>query len=109
MADGLDVQPKLMNATMARELQTRAAKLGTSATSVDIVYVGFTPGHTSDNYWSIWSGSDKFHDGGPFHRPPAKGAMWDFEPPYPHGDSLQGFTSHRVEMTGTGGLTIPDY
>ncbi len=101
-------QPKLLNARMAQELRSRAASLPTSATIIDTVYVGYTPGHTADNWWSIWSGSDKFHDGGPYHRPPVQGGMWDFEPPYPHGDSLQGFTPHRVEMTGTGGLTIPD-
>jgi FlgD Ig-like domain len=102
-------QPKLMNAKIAGDLQSRASQLGASSTTVDTVFVGFTPGHTADNYWSIWSGSDKFHDGGPYHRPPARGGMWDFEGPYPHGDSLMGFTPHRVEMTGTGGLTIPDY
>jgi len=110
VSDDMDLQPKLQNARMAQELQTRAASLATSATDVDTNYVGFTPGKSASNYWSIWSGTDKFHDGGPYHRPFAgQGGMWDFEGPYPSGDSLQGWTPVRNQMSGTGGLTIPDY
>jgi FlgD Ig-like domain len=108
-SDESDVQPVLMNSGMARELQTRTASLSTSATTHDTVYVGYTPGHSSHNWWSIWSGTDKFHDGGPYRRPPAQGGMWDFEGPYPQGDSLQGWHPVRNQMSGTGGLTIPDH
>jgi len=110
---GDNMGPKLMNAAMAKDLQSRALRLGSSATSVDTTYVGFTPGHkTATNYWSIWSGNDKFSaPTGPYHRPPGKGGMWDFDGPYTDvsGDSLQGWWSIRVQMSGTGGLTIPDY
>ena len=112
--DGVEnLSPRLMNGSMAKELRSRASRLGSSATTVDTTFVGFTPGHsTANNYWSIWSGSDKFSvPTGPYHRPPAKGAMWDFEGPYTdvHGDSLQGWWSYRNQMTGTGGLTIDDH
>jgi len=110
--EGENLSPKLMNSSLAKELQSRAARLGSSATSLDTTYVGYTPGHGADNYWSIWSGSDKFSvPTGPYRRPPARGALWDFEPPYAdvHGDSLQGWWSFRNQMTGTGGLTIPDH
>ena len=86
--------PILMNARMAKELQSRATRLGVSASTADTVYVGYTPGkfNATNNYWSIWAGSDKFAvPAGPYYRPPAQGAMWDFEGPYLHGDSLQGW------------------
>ncbi len=105
----VDAQPVLMNAGMARELQSRSTSLATAANVIDTVYVGYTPGHTSHNWWSVWSGADKFHDGGPYRKPPAQGGMWDFEGPYPNGDSLQGWTPVRNQMSGTGGITIPDY
>jgi len=112
--DGVEnLSPRLMNGSMAKELRSRASRLGSSATTVDTTFVGYTPGHsTANNYWSIWSGSDKFSvPTGPYHRPPAKGAMWDFEGPYTdvHGDSLQGWWSYRNQMNGTGGLTIEDH
>jgi len=106
------LSPRLMNGSMAKELRSRASRLGSSATTLDTTFVGYSPGHSADNYWSIWSGSDKFSvPTGPYHRPPAKGAMWDFEGPYTdvHGDSLQGWWSYRNQMTGTGGLTIADH
>ncbi len=106
------LNPRLMNVRMSQALRSRAVGLSGSASTVDTTYVGYTPGHSGDNYWSIWSGSDKFSvPSGPYHRPPARGAMWDFEPPYGdvHGDTLQGWWSVRNIMSGTGGLTIPDY
>ncbi len=109
--DGDVMSPKLMNANMAKELQSRATRLGSSATTVDTTYVGYTPGkfNAANNYWSIWSGSDKFSvPTGPYHRPPAQGAMWDFEGSV-HSDSLQGWWSIRDQMSGTGGLTITDF
>jgi len=110
--EGENLNPKFLNASLAKELQSRASRLGASATTVDTTYVGYTPGHSANNYWSIWSGNDKFSvPSGPYHRPPAKGAMWDWEGPYTdvHGDTLQGWWSIRQQMSGTGGLTIPDH
>ena len=108
LAPDEDAQPVLKTARIARELSSRAARLGASSVVTDTIYVGFTPGHAADNWWSIWSGSSKT---GVYHRPPARGGMWDFEPPYGdvRGDSLQGWWSYRNQMTGTGGLVIPDY
>ncbi len=108
-AGDTDLQVKLQNARMASELQSRASALSTSATDVDTNYVGFTPGKSASNYWSIWSGTDKFHDGGPYHRPyaPGNGGTWSWESAV-SGDSLQGWTPVRNQMSGTGGLTIPD-
>ena len=111
--DGDEQNMKLMNANMAKELQSRATRLGSSATTVDTTYIGYTPGkfNAANNYWSIWSGSDKFSvPTGPYHRPPAQGAMWDFDGPYTdvHGDSLQGWWSVRSDYTTSRG-TLPDY
>ena len=109
-----DLQPKLLNAELAKELRTRAAKLQTSASTVDTTWVGYTPGkfNATNNWFSIGSGNDKFSSpSGPYNRPPAQGALWDFEPTggtYLHGDSAQGWFPYRVNMTGTGGLTLPD-
>ena len=103
-----------MNAGLAKELRTRAAKLQTSATTVDTTWVGYTPGkfNATNNWFSIGSGNDKFSvPTGPYNRPPAQGALWDFEPTggsYLHGDSAQGWFPYREDMTGTGGLTLPD-
>ena len=76
------------------------------AAVAETVFVGFTPGHSGDNYWSIWAGAGK--EG--FGRPSASGGCWDFEPAYDnvHGDSLQGWWPYRFRMIGTGGLTLPD-
>jgi FlgD Ig-like domain len=107
--DADNVQPTVRNAQLSRELRERSPATAVASNPRDTVFVGYTPGHTDDNHWSIWSGSDKLHDGGPYRRPPAQGGMWDFEGPYPHGDSLQGWTPVRMQMSGTGGLSIPDY
>ena len=112
--DGDVMSPKLMNANMAKELQSRATRLGSSASTADTTYVGYTPGkfNAANNYWSVWSASDKFPvNVAPFslgHRPPTQGAMWDFEGTV-HSDSLQGWWSVRNQMSGTGGLTITDF
>jgi hypothetical protein len=109
-----NLAPKLMNAGLAKELRTRAARLQTSATTVDTTWIGYSPGkfNAANNWFSIGSGSDKFSvPTGPYNRPPAQGALWDFEPTagaYLHGDSAQGWTPYREDMTGTGGLTLPD-
>jgi len=109
-----NMAPKLQNAGLAKELRTRAAKLQTSATTVDTTWVGYTPGkfNASNNWYSLGSGSDKFSTPtGPYNRPPAQGSIWDFEPTagvYLNGDSAMGWTPYREDMTGTGGLTLPD-
>ncbi len=87
-------------------IHSHARALGASSAAPETVYIGYTPGHASDNYWSIWAGTSA---SGTFHRPPAQGGMWDFEPPHVHQDSLQGWWPYRVQMTGTGGLTIADH
>ncbi len=99
--DDENLAPILTRPTGA--IASRASRLGTSA-APDTIYVGYTPGHSADNGWSVWAGRG-------LHRPPTQGGMWDFEPPYAdvHGDSLQGWWSYRNQMTGTGGLTIPDH
>ena len=68
-----------------------APRLRTSA-SAETVYVGFTPGYSADNYWSIWTSIGY-----------ADEAVWDFEPPYEdvHGDSLQGWWPLRFQMSST--------
>jgi hypothetical protein len=83
-----DGEPVLLNRRNA-EVLTRAAALGISGIT-DTIYVGFTPGHSADNWWSIWASRSG-------HRPPAQNAMWGFEPPYAdvHSDSLQGWWSIR--------------
>jgi hypothetical protein len=87
----------------------RATSLRASTVASDTVYVGYTPGRFSPtkNWWSLGSGH-----GGAFHRPPAQGGMWDWEPTggaYLHGDSLQGWWPDRSIMSGSGGFTIPDW
>src|SRR5438477_6287869 len=102
VASSFDVAPEMQaKRAMPVALQSKAAKLGTSATA-DTVYVGFTPGHSGDNYWSIFAGNNRV-SAGSWHRPPAKGGMWDWEPPYTdvHGDSLQGWWPIRLQFTGT--------
>ena len=49
-------------------LSTRARALGASGAAPETVYIGYTPGHASDNYWSIWAGTSA---SGTFHRTPA--------------------------------------
>jgi hypothetical protein len=54
---GGDVQSKLVNAQMARELRSAVARPGVSNFTGDTVFVGFVPGKTSAaNYWSIGIG-----------------------------------------------------
>ena len=49
--------PRLMNARMAQELRSRAARPGTSAHSPnDTTWVGFNPAYAGSNYWSIGVG-----------------------------------------------------
>jgi hypothetical protein len=110
LAQSDDMAPRLQNANIARELRTRAAKLGVSSSTEDTTWVGYTPGkfNATNNWFSIGSGTDK---SGVFNRPPAQGGLWDFEPTsgsYVHGDSAMGWLPYRFDMTGTGGLNLPD-
>src|SRR5690242_11434580 len=93
----------LRNQRLATELRSRANQPATSA-AADTTFIGFTPGHSGDNYWSVWSGNNAI--GGTWNRPPARGGLWDFEPPYAavHGDSLQGWWSLRFHYGFTGGV-----
>jgi hypothetical protein len=81
---------------------TRARRFTTTVLP-ETTYLGYTPGHSGDNYWSVWSGQG-------LHRPPAQGGMWDFDGPYGdvHGDSLQGWWPVRRRNRATGALTVPD-
>jgi hypothetical protein len=79
-----------------------------SAAAGDTIYVGYTPGRFSAtaNWWSIGAGR-----GAGFHRPPAQGGMWDWEPTmgsYLHGDSLQGWWPRRLAYGSTGGQALTD-
>src|SRR5437867_2633857 len=77
----------------------RPARAAVNA-AAETVWVGFTPGHAADNYWSIWSGTAAQG----FGRAATHQGIWDFEPSYAdvHGDSLQGWWPYRATMTGTG-------
>jgi hypothetical protein len=115
-AEGL----KLMNGQMAKELASRAARLGTStggSPANDTLWVGYTPnapgstGGAPANYWSIHSGFGK--DG--YYRPTQfptganqhKGT-WDFEGPV-RGDSLQGWWPIINLYASGGGQTRTDW
>jgi len=112
---GTDVQPRLTNAKLPG-LTSRAAKLRGSAVIGDTTYVGYTPGKFSatKNWWSIGAGFSPGGSNSPaFRRAYAgQGGMWDFEKTgasHINGDSMQGWWSDRQLMTGTGGLTLPDW
>ncbi len=94
-----DPPPVLMNARMARDLATRAARPGTSSTPSpnDTVWVGYTG--NPNNYWGIGKGPN---------RPGvnANGA-WNWEIPV-HGDSLQGWWPIRQLHTNTFGAVRTD-
>src|SRR3989442_8293666 len=106
---------KLMNAQMAQELRTRAARLGTSGPGPpnDTTWVGFNPAYGGSNYWSIGVGLR--HPRGVTG--PGKGDIvpvpnsdtgyWTWDTPI-HGDSLQGWWPVRNLYTSTGNLTLPD-
>jgi hypothetical protein len=92
--------PMLMNARVAQEARSRAARLGTSSSASDTTWVGFNPAYAGSNYWSVGVGN---------RRPrgvtgPGKGDVvpvpnddtgyWDWDHPV-HGDSLQGWWPER--------------
>jgi hypothetical protein len=105
-----EVYGKLMNAQMAKEMRTLAAKQGAFShipTPNDTTYVGYNPAYSSNNYWSIGVGNR--HPNGTIVPPPnAFRGYWDWESPV-HGDSLQGWWPVRNQYTGTGGLTLADW
>ena len=104
-AEGL----KLMNAQMAKELTSRASRLGTSntGTDADTVWVGYTPGQVSaTNWWGVYAGYGKDGYYRPINGVPHKGD-WDFETPV-HGDSLQGWWPLINLYASTGGQTRTD-
>jgi hypothetical protein len=90
-------------------MASHAERLRTSAALPDTIYIGYTPGrfNAATNWWSIGAGR-----GAGFHRPPAQGGMWDWEPTagaYLHGDSLQGWWPRRLVYVTTGGQTLSDW
>lgn len=103
-----DFNGKVINAQMAKELHSRAARLGSSNTSNgnDTTFVGYNPAYAGSNYWSV--GVGERHPRGAT-TPPANIARgyWDWENPV-HGDSLQGWWPVRHLYTGTGGQTRTD-
>jgi hypothetical protein len=97
----------MINAQMAKELASRASRLGTSTGTSDTTWVGFTPSAvTSANWWGVYAGFGK--DG--FYRPvngvPHKG-NWNFETPV-RGDSLQGWWPLINLYASGGGQTRTD-
>src|SRR5215470_4970452 len=92
---GADMPARLMNASMAQEVKSRVARLGTSSAGNDTTFVGYNPAYAGSNYWSIGVGDR--HPRGTFG--PSKGDIppvpdadtgyWDWDHPV-HGDSLQG-------------------
>jgi hypothetical protein len=91
-----DIPGKLMNASMAQDMQSRAARLGTSTHANDTTWVGYNPAYAGSNYWSVGVGHR--WPRGAFG--PGKGDIppvpdddtgyWDWDHPV-HGDSLQGW------------------
>jgi hypothetical protein len=92
----LDIPGKLMNASMAQEMRSRAAKLGTSTHPNDTTWVGYNPAYAGSNYWSIGVGHR--WPRGTFGAstadivpvPDDDTGYWDWDHPV-HGDSLQGW------------------
>src|SRR5262249_24734383 len=109
---GSDIPGKLYSPSMAMEMKSRAARLGTSSVGNDTTYVGYNPAYAGINYWSIGVGN---------HYPrgrlgPSKGDIppvpnvdtgyWDWDHPV-HGDSLQGWWPMRHLLT-TALNAVPD-
>src|SRR5262249_34490340 len=98
--------------SMAMEMKSRAARLGTSSVGNDTTYVGYNPAYAGSNYWSIGVGNH--YPRGTFG--PSKGDIppvpnvdtgyWDWDHPG-HGDSLQGWWPMRHLLT-TALNAVPD-
>jgi hypothetical protein len=105
-ADGR-LAPMMRSAQMARELQDRAGRLGTSTGTDDTTWVGYTPGFFSaSNYWSIYSGHGKDGYMRPVFGQPDKG-NWNWDAPV-NGDSLQGWIPVRSFSTEGGPVGSTD-
>lgn len=94
---------KLFSPRISRVLESRARKGAISAPLSDTTWVGYTSGHSADNYWSIYAGSGA--DG--YRRGTTAKGVWNWEETV-HGDSLQGWWPLSNVWTSTGGLTLTD-
>ena len=110
---GADIPARLMNASIAQETKSRAARLGTSSAGNDTTFVGYNPAYAGSNYWSIGVGDR--HPHGTFG--PSKGDIvpvpnsdtgyWDWDHPV-HGDSLQGWWPMRQLYSSFFITNLPD-
>jgi hypothetical protein len=95
-----DAPAMLMNARIAQDMASRAARPRTSTHSQDSVWVGYNPAYAGSNYWSIGVGHRRPRGTfGPSKAdiPPVPDddtGYWDWEHPV-HGDSLQGWWPMR--------------
>src|SRR5262245_4962133 len=48
---GGDIPGKLFSPSMAMEMKSRAARLGTSSVGNDTTYIGYNPAYAGSNYW----------------------------------------------------------
>jgi hypothetical protein len=106
---GDDVQSKLINAQMVREMRSAVVRSGVSSTG-DTTYVGFVPGKVGPgNYWGIGKG-----DNVGYPVAASQYGVWNWDDGIAgniaqvHGDSLFGWWPSRDLYTSTGGLTLPD-
>lgn len=102
---------RLQSSQLQKELQSRASRLGSSATtSTDTVWIGFTAGNQNltYNYWSVGArtGAEGGQQGG---QGGYQVGMWGFDAPFIDGDSLQGWWPIREWYGTTAGQVRPDY
>jgi len=108
-----DIPGKLMNASMAQEMRSRAARLGTSTHTNDTTWVGYNPAYAGSNYWSVGVGHRRPRGAyGPSKAdiPPVPDddtGYWDWEDTV-HGDSLQGWWPMRHSYTSFFLPNLPD-
>ncbi|MBI1798402.1 MAG: hypothetical protein HYR73_01810, partial [Candidatus Eisenbacteria bacterium] len=105
-----NVGMKLMNAQIAQQMHSRAAKLGVSTTN-DTVFIGYSTAGAVTNYWKVGKGATKPrpHQSGPapaFSQTNTDG-WWTFENPV-NGDSLQGWWPTRSTHANVSGATRVD-
>jgi flagellar hook capping protein FlgD len=110
---GADTPGKLMNAAMAQEMKSRAARLGTSTHINDTTWVGYNPAYAGSNYWSVGVGH-RWPRGtfgpGKGDIPPVPNddtGYWDWDHPV-HADSLQGWWPMRHKYTSFFIANLPD-
>ena len=95
-----DEPAMLMNARIAQDMKSHAARLGTSTHANDTTWVGYNPAYAGSNYWSIgvghrWPrGTHGAAKGDVVPVPDDDTGYWDWEHPV-HGDSLQGWWPMR--------------